>query len=454
MKTKSLRARKMAAARARKASSMTNTGKGSYSAVLLLFTPALAAGSSLWLRNEGGKVQFGESGASLTASCSARLPQVVSMNFSQFTGGASAFTVVRAVFLHMPTTCVYSAIDEPCATPSTDASRAELFYCVWRSELHTRTTGPHAPQVRSESEGVRQAFIDCPTLTQPQILLLTAGVGGADGRAVVGLSIVHFAPMRENATMAADGVLIEYSGLFGGNMTRLLVEPPQHSCVDYRTKGYTVDGMYIIQPDRSVAPFEVFCDMSTDGGGWIVLTTNKGERNYWSYSYSSDNNVDKCGYDGQSTQTNGQYVHSDFYVDKGGCSWTDNITYYTGGTLAATATEGGAVLTADQLAAIRARASTLSSTSKLFAGSCDDDNVERSHEVKAIDAAGNRHYLTNGAGGNEQWYMATYDSTTTLAIGWLLPTSINFHDEYAPSTACSNGGGIIAGWNTPRILIK
>ena len=46
---------------------------------------------------------------------------------------------------------------------------------------------------------------------------------------------------------------------------------------------------------------------------------------------------------------------------------------------------------------------TLSSSSVLFAGSCDDDGYERSHEVKAVAADGSETYLTNGYGGESNW---------------------------------------------------
>src|SRR5205085_1767871 len=49
------------------------------------------------------------------------------------------------------------------------------------------------------------------------------------------------------------------------------------SCKDYRLPptghtyaGATGDGIYTIDPDGggSVAPFDAYCDMTTDGGGW------------------------------------------------------------------------------------------------------------------------------------------------------------------------------------------
>ena len=41
-------------------------------------------------------------------------------------------------------------------------------------------------------------------------------------------------------------------------------------CVDLLDKGFRQDGVYFIDPDNQ-GPFQVFCDQTTNGGGWIVL---------------------------------------------------------------------------------------------------------------------------------------------------------------------------------------
>ena len=46
---------------------------------------------------------------------------------------------------------------------------------------------------------------------------------------------------------------------------------PLRTCKETLDQGFTESGVYTIDPDDGYGPFEVYCDMETDGGGWVIF---------------------------------------------------------------------------------------------------------------------------------------------------------------------------------------
>jgi len=113
----------------------------------------------------------------------------------------------------------------------------------------------------------------------------------------------------------ADSASLE-SVVFGSD-----VSPAGKSCTEVRSNGSSMDGVYWIDPDG--VPFQVYCDMSLDGGGWTFVIRNDDVGGWASWNYNL-----------QPNHSSGTYVpditaSSDFYMNFSGISY-DEVLLSTG----------------------------------------------------------------------------------------------------------------------------
>ena len=239
------------------------------------------------------------------------------------------------------------------------------------------------------------------------------------------------------------------------------------SCMDLlRDFPDLVSGIYWVNP--SGAPFEVACDMETEGGGWYALSVESDllpggvvvaqrfDRNPWRKcsddaarhykSLSSENDAAPVPLDDSEQSVTGPELTP------------MNVTQK----LAYSSAFGGGELEKNQIAAIRNQVTELSMSSRIVVSIADDSG----YEVVAVDADGNEKQLnpgspmscgdSNGEVGNSQFYLwhntlalSHGDALATpLAQSFLLPTAVRM------TVPSSGGGGASFGWENSVILVR
>ena len=135
-------------------------------------------------------------------------------------------------------------------------------------------------QVELRSTSVSANQVDTPLLCAASIETWALSINGTN---LVNYLAVEFSTLKQRLDLLV-GSISKTPTMSPTSLPTMQPSVSPFSCQSYAFQGITTSGVYTINPGAGSTSYDVYCDMTTDGGGWMLT---------WAYYHAAGDQVPK-----------------------------------------------------------------------------------------------------------------------------------------------------------------